>query len=768
VSAKTDLVYRQQQVYGQSIIKTINPSQVAQLTGRDRATVQPNYFYHALFTPNDPAFPLQWDLAAINVPAAWEANGSFFGETRVVVAVLDTGVAYAAVGERLQNPDLATTHIWTNSGDIPNDGIDNDGNGYIDDVNGWNFVGQNNLPLDDYAHGTHIAGIIAAGTNNGLGGAGIAPNVTIMPIKVLDNQGVGSTLTIAQGVDYAVANGATIINLSLGGPDEDPILHQSIINAQAHGVLVVAAAGNENTSQLNYPARYAETISVGATQYDNTRAPYANYGPGLMIMAPGGNLHLDQNGDGQPDGIVQETCDRAACSSFGDYFYSGTSQAAAHVSAVAALLESCGATAGTVQSIITETATDLGAAGRDDVYGYGLINAQAALNQSGCHSTAPSTASNLAIRSSLTGSLLSSTRAWPYKKPYFTWTGPTGATYKIGWGLDGQAPAMTTQTTTSFHPTISRSGTYLLTVTVVDGLGQTSPTTSVRYQYRPPQILITDRKNLYILKNNGSLKSTVKLTASKTAYSASGSTTSINGDGQLILSAGTGGRFDIRLPSGSLVSRLYPFGKKYTNGLTGVIIRRQNMSAIFAVATAQAAEVRWLDDQGQVLKRLIVANGRAKGLRLAAGDIDGDGDDEVAVADARGPAIRLYRADGTLMSTVTPAGKKYVGGWAVTVGDVTGHGQASIIAIRLDARKKPVMYVINGQGRVETSVKLRAPTTTSAYDLATIDLNGDSRDEIVLLADGQSELTTWSRRGKLISTLHPKITLSGARIGRLE
>jgi subtilisin family serine protease len=247
-------------------------------------------------------------------------------------------------------------------------------------VGGWDFVNQDAHPNDDNGHGTHVTGTIAQTTNNGIGVAGVAFDTTIMPIKVLNAAGSGTYQWIADGIYFAVDNGADIISMSLGGSSSSTTLEAAVAYAYNNGVVVIAASGNNNGA-VGYPAAYDNyVIAVGATQYDETRAPYSNYGSSLDIVAPGGNTGVDQNGDGYPDGVLQNTFSPTPVD-WGFWFYQGTSMATPHVSGVAALLlaRNSTLTPDDIRDVLQSTADDLGVAGRDNTFGYGLVNAKAAL-----------------------------------------------------------------------------------------------------------------------------------------------------------------------------------------------------------------------------------------------------------------------------------------------------------------------------------------------------------------------------------------------------
>ncbi|MEL4304521.1 S8 family serine peptidase [Methanococcoides sp. LMO-2] len=318
--------------------------------------------------PNDKYYKYQWHLdnsayGGINIEDAWDTSTG----SGVVVAVLDTGIAYEDYLNFKVAPDLANTNF----------------------VDGYDIINGDTHPNDDEGHGTHVTGTIAQSTNNNLGTAGVAYGCSIMPVKVLDSGGSGSYTQIANGIYWATNNGAQVISMSLGGSSSSTTLKNALEYAYNNGVTIICAAGNEyeRGNLPSYPAAYDEyCIAVGATRYDETRSYYSNTGPYLDIAAPGGDLTVNQNRDRYSDGVLQQTFSEGNPTDFGYYFYQGTSMATPHVAGVAALVISNAEANGKiltpdeVREAIESTAKDLGAPGLDNEYGWGLVDAYAALN----------------------------------------------------------------------------------------------------------------------------------------------------------------------------------------------------------------------------------------------------------------------------------------------------------------------------------------------------------------------------------------------------
>ena len=300
----------------------------------------------ATLTPNDPGTTYQWGLETVNAYEAWDITS---GSHEVIVAVLDTGIDWT-------HPDLAD-NMWSNA----------------DGYHGYNFIDDNWYPMDDNIHGyddgewqantytyhgTHVAGIVGAVTDNNEGMAGLA-QVRLVAVKVMNESGEGTDAMVASGIEWAVEVAhADIIVMSLGVDGESISLRREVNAASEAGVVMVAAAGNEGTSVVSYPAAYGPVIAVGATDSSDRRASFSNYGTSLDVMAPGVSIYSTQAGESYQ-------------------YLSGTSAAAPHVAGVAALMMSVNSmlTPEEIGSAINQTATDVSQTGFDPTTGWGIVNA---------------------------------------------------------------------------------------------------------------------------------------------------------------------------------------------------------------------------------------------------------------------------------------------------------------------------------------------------------------------------------------------------------
>lgn len=287
---------------------------------------EPNYIFEATWTPNDPYFSAyQWGPQRIDAPRAWDITRS---SSSIRIAVVDTGVQY-------DHPDL--------SGKV---------------IRGYNYVENNWYPYDRNGHGTHVAGIAAASTNNGVGMAGMAPNATIYAVRVLNDSGSGTLAAVANGITHSADNGAHVINLSLGSSSGSSTLLNAVNYAWNRGSVLIAAAGNAGNTAPQYPAYYSNVMSVAATTSSDTRASFSTYGSWVDVAAPGADI-------------------------LSTYYYNtyrylnGTSMAAPHVAGIAGLLAAQGRNNSQIRSAIQNSADRI--SGTGSLWYYGRVNAYRAV-----------------------------------------------------------------------------------------------------------------------------------------------------------------------------------------------------------------------------------------------------------------------------------------------------------------------------------------------------------------------------------------------------
>ncbi len=612
-------------------------------------------------TPNDPDFDKQWYLNQIAAPAAWDAAR---GSDDVIVAVLDTGVD-------LNHPDLVD-HLWQNPGEIRGDRIDNDGNGFIDDIRGWNFVENDNNPEPYVAlnydaaaasHGTIIAGIIGAMTDNAAGVAGINWHVKIMPVKILDSLGSGNSDAARRAVDYAVANHADIINLSFTGFENDPQFFDAIVRAYEAGVTVVAAVGNDDKNNgLNldqeaiYPACYRTStgadpvIGVAATDREDRKATFSNYGSDCTdLSAPG----VDVFGTLFQDSGLED---------FQDYYagyWSGTSVAAPMVTGAAAILKAAYSTLTpdeireTLQLSVDPVRPD--GAVSDGQMGAGRINIAQALTVGASFAHTPAiTPAPAGIRPLL---VAQASAADPVVREF----DPSGA-------LQGSFEA--------YAPTFQ--GGVRLAMGDVDGDGADEIVT-VPGPGGGPQVRV--------FETDGTVRSQFFAFPSDTRTGLFVTTGDLNGDGkdEIITAEDAGGNGEVRVftMGGEQESFLLPFDRT-TQGVrvaTGDLDGDGRAEIIAGLGPGGSPRVRVFKADGTFVDEFdAYAPTYDRGIFVAAGDVNGDGKDEIVTGTdtGGGPHVRVFTEAGVVLGSFFAYDSLFRGGVRVAVADLDRDGTAEI------------------------------------------------------------------------------------------
>lgn len=581
--------------------------------------------------PNDPQYPNQWYLDSIGAPIAWDKT---VGSSLVIVAVLDTGAEFA-------HPDL-TDNIWVNPGEIAFNRIDDDNNGYVDDIYGWDFVNNKSNPGPDFnqpqtvagfQHGTVTAGLIGAVGNNGTDGVGVAWKVKIMPLKVLNEEGVGDPRPVIMAIDYAIAKGAGIINLSFTGlksPDEN--LYRAIGRAHEAGIVIVAAAGNDADNftggdldfNPRYPACYDGpngepwwVIGVAALDRNNKKAVFSDYGFKCVdISAPGVEM---------PAALVYHQNYPEYSQSFGGK-WSGTSLAAPLVTGAVALIKAArpNLSPKEVYDVLTQSADNLD-----------LIN------------------------------------------PLFL--------RQLGAGKLNLAKA-------------------------VDLVEKLYPVQNVQKQilFSPP--VSGSEIKLFNSSGKEELKLSLKGRFTLAANIALGD---VNGDGEneIIAAPAVLAPPEVKVlnKKGELISSFLAYGSKF-RGIVNVSAADVDNDGVAEIITAVGSgggpQIRIFNADGRLLSPGFFAEapGFRGGINIAVADLDGDNEVEILVAVQSKGLLKVFTPDGLLKQSFLVY-NKYKGKWSIGAADINGDGQIELITAKPE--RNPVTQILTLDGKKKGDIKVK-------------------------------------------------------------
>ncbi len=640
--------------------------------------VAPVRSYKLALEPNDIYYKYQKKYYdQIRALWAWDVPQS--DSLRSVIAVLDSGVD-------IKNPDLAG-NIWFNAWEVPRDGQDNDRNGYVDDINGWDFMGSSADPRPKFdagwsevalQHGTIVSGVIAAAGDNVQGVAGLAWRARIMPLRVLDGRGVGDTVTVARGIQYAIDNHADIINLSFVGSFSDPVLDDAISRAYRAGILVVAASGNEQQIGINLnkqpqypvcsdgPNGENQVIGVAAVDNNDVRAEFSNFGYKCIdLAAPGVKIFSTQFVDDSQK-------------YFKDYYggyWSGTSVAAPMVSGALALLKSA------YPKLSPSQLRDILIAAGDQIDN---VNS-GQIGQLGRRL-------NLRAAFALAGS-----KAFAHKSPIVLGPQSSGSAEVATYDISSELMQKFLAYQKNFNKGVN------LAVGDVDGNGLYDIVTVPRAG-GGPHVKVFNSKGI----------SEYQFMALPEVWRGGLSVAVADFDNdkkvEIIIGVGKGGSNMVRIydGQGNLKYQFVPYDPSYTGGI--------NLAAGDVDGDGQPEIVTAPQGSSQLPAAVFDKFGKKKaefslfgaafrgGINLAVGDLDGDGKAEIVTAPGAGggPQVRAFTYQGRLLKQFFAYDKTFRGGVNLAVGDVDGDGNNEIVTAP-GAGGGPQVRVFNGQNQVMSS-----------------------------------------------------------------
>jgi subtilisin family serine protease len=682
-------------------------------TSPDVEYAEPNWIYHVQYTANDPylnstgtwgqSYRDLWGFYAIGDQTALDrAQGA-----GVVVGVIDTGLD-------LTHEDIQG-NVWTNAAEIPGNGVDDDGDGFVDDVHGWNFVAGDGDPTDDNGHGTHVSGTIAARGNNALGIVGIAPQAKILPVKALDATGSGSTLDLTEAMVYAADRGAKVLNCSFGGFGKSQLSDDTISSLYNRGVVVVVAAGNYG-SDIGFfsPAGSPGAITVAAVDASNVKASFSNWGDRVDVAAPGVDI-LSLNAAG---GVFSTQLPGNVVA--GKYLrLDGTSMATPHVAGVAALLLSQRPTLTPeqVRFLLRYNATPYAG---DPQIGAGLVNADAATNHLALNRPVAATVAQITVPAA---NMAAGTQAPVTIKG--TANGPLFSRYELAYDVVSSSPFF-------FKPFATG------TTAVADGvLGTFDPTLVGSDSTVVIRMRVFDTNNMFS-------ETTVHFT------------------------------LDPTLKKGwpAVISDFFAY-----DALRSPAFADLDGSGQRAVVTTGTTSIQAFKADGSVAPGFPIALPYPPAAPATITDLDGDGKAEIVVSllvPPTGSPIYAFHGDGTPVTgfpagklASVPAGTLQIGcgilqcDTPVVAADLDGDGVPELAALLIPRGTDTgteYLTVINGQGQTKTGWPQLVSTTigNEVKNLAAGDVDGDGQLELVVpsrlnVADAYA---IYEASGSLVRTLN--------------
>lgn len=702
-------------------------------------SIEPSIIRRATVEPDDNDYGLQWfhdgHDGSISSPSGW---GIQTGSSDVVVAILDSGVD-------TDHGDLAG-NIWINIDEIAGNGIDDDGNGYIDDVNGYDFIDVDGDPNpapdgnDDngdgstdsgVTHGTHVAGLVGAVGNNASGITGVAWDVALMGVRVLDDEGAGTDASIAGGIRYAADNGADIINLSLGGFGSSTILESAVEYAQSKGVLIVAAVGN-NGININaspfYPACYSGVIGVGSIGKDASASSFSNYGSDCTdITAPGESIYSTLYTDDPTHGFTLN---------FG--YLSGTSMASPIVAggAALALAENPTLSDDQLSQFVLSMTTDNGLS---NSYGVGSLNI-ALLNQSILLDDVQAyTSSSLDIE-------VAEETVYTASRPYFTWskTEEDVQGYYVYFGTNRSANPFTDgsfQTEAVFQPEALTGNEESYYIRVQALAADDSLSNILTFEYLLDNVLPTPKKVTPKRKAHGVRVRWNRIDDDENVQKYK-VYRRVKGTRNTRLVATVNGSVRQYTDKSVRDDTAYQYRVKAIDDLGNesrskwkTIRFYPREFAVVVPGEGGGPFVRVYNYNSRLYEHSWFAYdpGMTAGLHVATGNLNASRRDEIVLAPGEGaaPEVRVYTPSGTLLSSFMAYEESFRGGVQVAVGRFTA-GSRDTIAVMSGPGRTPEVRIYSMDGELEKSFSVLDGQFTGGGTIAALNWNGAGRDEVVV------------------------------------